>query len=119
MEVLLPQVEFAQHPAFQSRRPPTRPCSHPFHLLPEVVRETGKDTEILLDTLVGRADLCGLMAGERDDVDQAIEILSTQLTCTMRIPGVTSLDGREPGHVTQLQQLILGTRAVADASSAA
>ena len=56
------------------------------------------------------------MAGEREDTDQAIEILDKQLTGIMRIPGVTSLDERRPGYVTQLQQLILRARAIADAS---
>ena len=116
---LLPPVEFSSillsnHGGRQLDR-----AAFAFHLLPEVVREVGKDTEILLDTLVGRAYLYGLMAGEREDVDQAIEILDAQLTCTMRIPGVTSLDEREPGYVTQLQQLILRARAVADASRVA
>jgi L-lactate dehydrogenase (cytochrome) len=97
----------------------------PFHLLPQVVREVGKDTEILLDTgimsgadivaaialgarftLVGRAYLYGLMAGGREGVDRAIEILSSQLTRTMRLLGVSSLDELEPGHVTQLRRLM-------------
>lgn len=97
----------------------------PFHLLPDVVREVGKDTEVHLDTgimsgadivatiamgarftLVGRAYLYGLMAGGREGVDRAIEILSTQIVRTMRLLGVTSLDELEPAHVTQLQRLI-------------
>ncbi len=97
----------------------------PFHLLPDVVREVGKDTEILLDTgimsgadivasvalgarftLVGRAYLYGLMAGGRDGVDRAIQILSSQVIRTMRLLGVTSLEELEPGHVTQLQRLV-------------
>lgn len=97
----------------------------PFHLLPDVVREVGRDTEIHLDTgimsgadivaaialgarftLVGRAYLYGLMAGGRAGVDRAIEILSTQLTRTMRLLGVNTLDELEPGHVTQLRRLI-------------
>ena len=97
----------------------------PFHLLPEVVREVGKDTEIHLDTgimsgadivaaialgarftLIGRAYLYGLMAGGREGVDRAIEILSTQLVRTMRLLGVNSLDELEPGHVTQLERLV-------------
>ncbi len=97
----------------------------PFHLLPEVVREVGKDTEIHLDTgimsgadivaalalgarftLIGRAYLYGLMAGGREGVDRAIEILSTQLVRTMQLLGVNSLDELEPSHVTQLQRLV-------------
>ncbi len=96
----------------------------PFHLLPEVVREVGADTEILLDTgimsgadivaavavgarftLVGRAYLYGLMAGGREGVDRAIEILSSQIRRTMRLLGVTSLAELEPAHVTQLERL--------------
>lgn len=97
----------------------------PFHLLPEVVREVGKDTEVHLDTgimsgadivasialgarftLIGRAYLYGLMAGGREGVDRAIQILGDQVARTMRLLGVKSLDELEPGHVTQLQRLI-------------
>ncbi|WAB82451.1 alpha-hydroxy acid oxidase [Microcella daejeonensis] len=97
----------------------------PFHLLPEVAREVGKDTEVHLDTgimsgadivasialgarftLIGRAYLYGLMAGGRDGVDRAIGILGEQIARTMRLLGVTSLDELEPGHVTQLQRLV-------------
>ena len=97
----------------------------PFHLLPEVVREVGNDTEVHLDTgimsgadivasvalgarftLIGRAYLYGLMAGGRDGVDRAIDILRGEITRTMKLLGVSSLDELEPGHVTQLQRLI-------------
>lgn len=97
----------------------------PFHLLPEVVREVGGDTEIFLDTgimsgadivasvalgarftLIGRAYLYGLMAGGREGVDRAIEILGGQVARTMRLLGVASLEELEPGHVTQLQRLV-------------
>ncbi|MCU1509203.1 MAG: alpha-hydroxy-acid oxidizing enzyme [Glaciihabitans sp.] len=97
----------------------------PFHLLPDVVREVGKDTEVHLDTgimsgadivaavalgakftLIGRAYLYGLMAGGREGVDRAIGILAEQTTRTMRLLGVKSLEELEPGHVTQLQRLI-------------
>jgi L-lactate dehydrogenase (cytochrome) len=97
----------------------------PFHLLPEVVREVGKDTEVHLDTgimsgadivasialgarftLIGRAYLYGLMAGGREGVDRTIEILGEQIARTMRLLGVASLEELEPGHVTQLQRLI-------------
>ncbi len=97
----------------------------PFHLLPEVVREVGKDTEVHLDTgimsgadivasvalgarftLIGRAYLYGLMAGGREGVDRAIEILGDEITRTMKLLGVTSLDELEPHHVTQLQRLV-------------
>lgn len=96
----------------------------PFHLLPEVVREVGKDTEVMVDTgimngadvvasialgarfaLVGRAYLYGLMAGGRPGVDRAIQILSTEVQRTMKLLGVKSIAELEPQHVTQLQRL--------------
>ena len=101
----------------------------PFHLLPDVVREVGRDTEILLDTgimsgadivaavalgakftLIGRAYLYGLMAGGREGVDRAIEILGEQITRTMRLLGVTSLEELTPAHVTQLERLVARPR---------
>ncbi|UYN83151.1 MAG: alpha-hydroxy-acid oxidizing protein [Microcella sp.] len=97
----------------------------PFHLLPAVVREVGNDTEVHLDTgimsgadivasialgarftLIGRAYLYGLMAGGREGVDRAIEILREEIVRTMKLLGVRSLDELEPGHVTQLQRLV-------------
>jgi L-lactate dehydrogenase (cytochrome) len=97
----------------------------PFHLLPEVVREVGKDTEVMVDTgimngadivasvalgakfaLIGRAYLYGLMAGGREGVDRTIEILSTEVSRTMRLLGVKSIEELEPKHVTQLERLI-------------
>jgi len=96
----------------------------PFHLLPQVASEVGGHMEIHLDTgimsgadivasvalgarftLVGRAYLYGLMAGGEAGVDRAIEILSGQITRTMRLLGVNSLEELEPGHVTQLARL--------------
>src|SRR5215469_7276561 len=96
----------------------------PFHLLPVVARELGKDTEILVDTgimsgadivaaialgarctLVGRAYLYGLMAGGEAGVNRAIEILASGLTRTMRLLGVTCLEELSPKHVTQLRRL--------------
>lgn len=97
----------------------------PFHLLPSVARELGKHTEILLDTgimsgadivaavalgarctLVGRAYLYGLMAGGEAGVRCAIEILSGQLTRTLRLLGVVCLEELSPKHVTQLQRMV-------------
>jgi L-lactate dehydrogenase (cytochrome) len=97
----------------------------PFHLLPDVVREVGMDTEVHLDTgimsgadivaavalgarftMIGRAYLYGLMAGGRDGVDRAIRILSEQIERTMRLLGVNSLEELEPRHVTQLERLV-------------
>jgi L-lactate dehydrogenase (cytochrome) len=96
----------------------------PFHLLPDVVREVGKDVEVVLDTgimngadvvasialgakftLIGRAYLYGLMAGGRPGVDRAITILTGQLIRTMKLLGARSLDELTPDHVTQLARL--------------
>jgi L-lactate dehydrogenase (cytochrome) len=96
----------------------------PFHVLPRVAQELGRDAEILLDTgimagadivaaialgarftLVGRAYLYGLMAGGEAGVDRAIAILSEQVKRTMRLLGVTSLEELSPAHVTQLRRL--------------
>ena len=97
----------------------------PFHLLPQVVKEVGKDLEVHIDTgimsgadivasvalgarftLIGRAYLYGLMAGGADGVDRAVQILAEQITRTMRLLGVKSLEELEPGHVTQLRRLV-------------
>jgi L-lactate dehydrogenase (cytochrome) len=97
----------------------------PFHLLPDVVREVGMDTEVHLDTgimsgadivaavalgarftMIGRAYLYGLMAGGREGVDRTIQILSDQIERTMRLLGVNSLEELEPRHVTQLERLV-------------
>jgi L-lactate dehydrogenase (cytochrome) len=96
----------------------------PFHLLPEVARDVGKDVEIIVDTgimngadvvasialgasftLVGRAYLYGLMAGGRAGVDRAIEILSEQVVRTMKLLQVADVQELGPRHVTQLQRL--------------
>jgi L-lactate dehydrogenase (cytochrome) len=97
----------------------------PFHLLPIVARELGAHTEILVDTgimsgadivaavalgarctLVGRAYLYGLMAGGEAGVRRAVEILSGQLTRTMKLLGVSCLEELSPKHVTQLRRLL-------------
>ncbi|TDT17191.1 L-lactate dehydrogenase (cytochrome) [Ilumatobacter fluminis] len=97
----------------------------PFHLLPTVRRELPDDVEVWIDTgimsgadvvaavaqgaaftLVGRAYLYGLMAGGRRGVDRAIEILTDEITRTMKLLGVSSLAELEPGHVSQLRRLL-------------
>jgi L-lactate dehydrogenase (cytochrome) len=96
----------------------------PFHLLPDVAREVGRDVEVHLDTgimngadivasialgarftLVGRAYLYGLMAGGRAGVDRTIAILAEEITRTMKLLGARSLAELEPAHVTQLERL--------------
>ena len=101
----------------------------PFHLLPDVVREVGEDTEVMVDTgimngadivasvalgakftLIGRAYLYGLMAGGRAGVDRAVQILSDQIVRTMKLLGAHSLEELTPAHVTQLERLAPRTR---------
>lgn len=97
----------------------------PFALLPEVAREVGADTEILLDTgimsgadivaavalgarctLIGRAYLYGLMAGGQAGVQRTIDILAEQVRRTMRLLGVCELAELSPRHVTQLRRWV-------------
>jgi len=97
----------------------------PFHLLPRVVREVGRDATVMVDTgimhgadivasmalgasftLIGRAYLYGLMAGGRAGVDRAIAILRDEIERTMRLLGVSTLAELEPSHVTQLTRLV-------------
>ncbi|PKQ25418.1 MAG: alpha-hydroxy-acid oxidizing enzyme [Actinobacteria bacterium HGW-Actinobacteria-4] len=97
----------------------------PFHLLPVVKRELGQRTEIIVDTgimsgadivaalamgadftLVGRAYLYGLMAGGREGVDRAIDILTGEIVRTMKLLGVASISELNTQHVTQLRRLV-------------
>ena len=96
----------------------------PFHLIPETVKQIGKDAEVHVDTgimhgadivasiakgakftLVGRAYLYGLMAGGREGVDKMISIMRTDMVRTMKLLGVRSLEELEPGHVKILERL--------------
>lgn len=96
----------------------------PFHLLPQVVAEVGNDVEVMLDTgimngadivasvamgarftLIGRAYLYGLMAGGREGVDRAVDILRAEVVRTMKLLGVASLEELSPEHVTQLARV--------------
>ena len=97
----------------------------PFHLLPAVAREVGKDLEIGVDTgimngadivasvalganftMIGRAYLYGLMAGGREGVDRTIAILSDEIIRTMKLLGAHSLEELNPSHVTQLKRYV-------------
>lgn len=109
----------------------------PFLLLPDVVREVGRDLEVHLDTgimsgadivasvalgarftLVGRAYLYGLMAGGRRGVDKTIDILRSEIVRTMKLLEVASLDELQPKHVTQLTRLVPVARPTALAAEA-
>lgn len=97
----------------------------PFHLLPQVVKEVGRDATVMIDTgimngadivaavalgakftLVGRAYLYGLMAGGHEGVTRMIDILRSEIERTMKLLGVSSLEELEPRHVTQLARLV-------------
>src|SRR5699024_5677162 len=97
----------------------------PFHLLPEVVREVGCHTTIMVDTgvmngadvvaahalgadfvLVGRAWLYGLMAGGRAGVDKMIEIVKSEILRTMGLLGASTVDELNPEHVRQFARLL-------------
>lgn len=51
-------------------------------------------------TLVGRAYLYGLMAGGRRGVAKAVNILTDEVSRTMALLGVTSIDELRPEHVS-------------------
>lgn len=97
----------------------------PFHLLPQVRKEVGSEPTIMIDTgimngadivaavamgadftLIGRAYLYGLMAGGREGVDRTIAILRSEITRTMALLGVSTLEELEPRHVTQLTKMV-------------
>ena len=97
----------------------------PFHLLPSVREAVGDEATIMVDTgimngadivaalalgadftLIGRAYLYGLMAGGRQGVDRAIQILQSEIERTMTLLGVSSMGELEPRHVTQLRSLV-------------
>jgi L-lactate dehydrogenase (cytochrome) len=57
-------------------------------------------------TLIGRAYLYGLMAGGRQGVDRAIQILTEQVVRTMKLLEVADVSELGPQHVTQLERLV-------------
>jgi len=89
----------------------------PLHLIGQVRKELKKDLEVHLDTgimhgsdvlasiahgatmtYVGRAYLYGLMAGGQQGVERSLEILKGQMTRTMKLLGVSTLEELEPKH---------------------
>ena len=112
-------VQLSNHGGRQLDRAPV-----PFRLLPEVVREVGRDLEIHVDTgimsgadvvasvahgarytQVGRAYLYGLMAGGQEGVSRMMSILTGEIQRVMRLLGVANLSELEPQHVTMLDDL--------------
>ncbi len=113
-------IQLSNHGGRQLDRAPI-----PFHLTPKVRGALGDDATIIVDTgimsgadivaslavgadftMIGRAYLYGLMAGGKEGVDRAIEILTAEIERTMKLLGVASVSELEPGHVTQLRRLI-------------
>ena len=90
----------------------------PFHLLGQVKKELKKDMEVHVDTgimhggdvlaaiahgadftYIGRAYLYGLMAGGQEGVERALTIMEGQMSRSMKLLGVSSLEELEPKHV--------------------
>jgi L-lactate dehydrogenase (cytochrome) len=99
-------VVVSNHGGRQLDRSPT-----PLEQLPEIVAAVGDRAEVYLDggildgadvvaavafgartCLVGRAFLYGLMAGGERGVQRAVDLLSREVTRTMQLLGVTSVD---------------------------
>ncbi len=89
----------------------------PLQVLPEIVAAVDGRVPVLLDggimhgadivaavangadaVMVGRAYLYGLMAGGEAGVTRALQILTSQVTRTMQLLGVTSVDELTPHH---------------------
>jgi L-lactate dehydrogenase (cytochrome) len=90
----------------------------PLELVPPVVEAVGDRAEVWVDTgithgadivaaiafgaqtaLIGRAYLYGLMAGGQRGVEKAVEILTGEITRTLQLIGVNSVDELRPSHV--------------------
>jgi L-lactate dehydrogenase (cytochrome) len=90
----------------------------PLELVEPVVQAIGDRAEVYVDTgitngadivaaialgargaLIGRAYLYGLMAGGRRGVAKAVQILTGEITRTMQLIGVNSVDELRPSHV--------------------
>ena len=91
----------------------------PLHTLPEVRSRVGKQPTVIVDTgitsgadviaavalgadaaLIGRAYLYGLMAGGAEGVVRLLEIMRAEMTRTMQLMGVNSVEDLHPGLVT-------------------
>lgn len=107
-------VVVSNHGGRQLDRAPT-----PLELLPAVLDQVGDTAEVYLDTgiltgadvvaaiargargcLLGRAYLYGLMAGGEQGVQRAVDILRTEITRTLQLLGVASVDDLTEQHVT-------------------
>ncbi|MHB1615635.1 MAG: alpha-hydroxy acid oxidase, partial [Actinomycetes bacterium] len=106
-------VVISNHGGRQLDRAPT-----PLEQLPAVVDAVGDRAEVYVDggilsgadvvaavalgaraALVGRAYLYGLMAGGERGVQKAVDILTTEVTGTLALLGVTKVADLRPEHV--------------------
>jgi isopentenyl diphosphate isomerase/L-lactate dehydrogenase-like FMN-dependent dehydrogenase len=90
----------------------------PIDVLPEIVREVGDRTTVIVDSgfrrgsdilkglalgadavIVGRATLYGVSAAGEDGAYRALEILQSEMRRTMGVMGLTGIDGLTRGHV--------------------
>lgn len=90
----------------------------PLEVLPAIRAEVGDDVDIIYDSgirsgndvavalalgadfcLIGRAYLYGLMAGGREGVDRAIELIAQELSTSLHLLGVSGIDELSPEHV--------------------
>jgi L-lactate dehydrogenase (cytochrome) len=107
-------VVLSNHGGRQLDRAPS-----PLKLLPEALDRVRDDAEVYLDSgilsgadivaalargargcLVGRAFLYGLMAGGESGVQRAVDILSSEITRTLQLLGVPSIDELTEQHAT-------------------
>lgn len=91
----------------------------PLYTLPEVRKRIGDDPTVLIDTgimsgadvvaakalgadgaMIGRAYLYGLMAGGGEGVVRLLEIFRAEMTRTLQLMGVNSMDELTPDHVS-------------------
>jgi L-lactate dehydrogenase (cytochrome) len=106
-------VVVSNHGGRQLDRSPT-----PLEQLPGIVRAVGDRAEVYLDggildgadvvaavalgaraCLIGRAFLYGLMAGGERGVQRVVDLLAREVTRTMQLLGVTSVEGLTPERV--------------------
>lgn len=106
-------IVVSNHGGRQLDRAPT-----PLLVLPDIVAAVGDQMEVYLDggitngadvvagiaagaqaCLVGRAYLYGLMAGGEAGVDRALEILASEMSRTLQLLGVTTIEELTPDHV--------------------
>lgn len=105
-------IVISNHGARQLDRAPV-----PLELLPEIADAVGESAEVMMDggvrtgadviaavalgaraVMVGRPYLYGLMAGGEAGVQKVVDILTEEITRTMRLVGVTAIDQLDAGY---------------------